>query len=187
MKENPIDLNHLRHTLAHLLAAAVLESNPDAKPTIGPAIDNGFYYDFEFSSPISDKNLPKIEKAMRKLLPSWKEFSHREVSEKDAKELFKGNKYKLELIEGLVADKQNITLYKCGEFEDLCRGGQIDNPAKEIASDSFKLSRTAGAYWRGDEKNTMLTRIYGLAFATKEELDVYETMMVEAEKRDHRK
>jgi threonyl-tRNA synthetase len=187
MKNDSESLNHLRHTLAHLLAAAVLELHPDAKPTIGPAIDNGFYYDFEFSSPISDKDLPRIEKTMRKLLPTWKEFSHREVSENEAKELFKGNKYKLELIDGIVADKQKITLYKCDEFEDLCRGGHIEHPATEIKPDSFKLSRTAGAYWRGDEKNAMLTRIYGLAFSTKEELDVYETMIVEAEKRDHKK
>jgi threonyl-tRNA synthetase len=124
---------------------------------------------------------------MRKLLPTWKEFTRREVSEKEAREVFKGNPYKLELIDGLVADKQKITLYKCGEFEDLCRGGHIEHPSKDIAPDSFKLSRTAGAYWRGDEKNAMLTRIYGLAFATKEELDVYETMIVEAEKRDHKK
>jgi threonyl-tRNA synthetase len=179
--------DRLRHTLAHLLAAAVLELHPDAKPTIGPAIDNGFYYDFEFKTPVSDKDLPKIEKTMRKLLPSWKEFTHREVSEKEAREVFKGNPYKLELIDGLVADKQKITLYKCGDFEDLCRGGHIEHPAQEIKPDSFKLARTAGAYWRGDEKNAMLTRIYGLAFATKNELDEYETMMVEAEKRDHRK
>ena len=130
MKNDPESLNHLRHTLSHLLAAAVLELHPDAKPTIGPAIDNGFYYDFEFKSPVSDKDLPKIEKAMRKLLPTWKEFSHREVSEKEAKELFKGNKYKLELIDGIIADKQKITLYKCGEFEDLCRGGHIEHPAR---------------------------------------------------------
>ena len=202
MKENPIDLNHLRHTLAHLLAAAVLEFHSDAKPTIGPAIDNGFYYDFEFSSPVSDKDLPKIEKAMRKLLPSWKEFTHREVTEKEAREVFKGNKYKIELIDGLVADKQKITLYTAGPynkvptpytlnpkpyFTDLCRGGHVENPSKEISPDSFKLSRTAGAYWRGDEKNAMLTRIYGLAFATKNDLDDYETMLVEAEKRDHKK
>jgi len=187
MKNDPESLAHLRHTLAHLLAAAVLQSNPDALLTIGPAIDNGFYYDFEFKTPVSDKDLPKIEKAMRKLLPTWKEFSHREVSEKEAKEIFKGNPYKLELIDGIVADKQKITLYKCGEFEDLCRGGHIEHPAQEIKPDSFKLARTAGAYWRGDEKNAMLTRIYGLAFATKEELDVYETMIVEAEKRDHKK
>ena len=187
MKNDLESLAHLRHTLAHLLAAAVIEFHSDAKPTIGPAIDNGFYYDFEFSSPVSDKDLPKIEKAMRKLLPSWKEFTHREVTEKEAREVFKGNKYKLELIDGLVADKQKITLYKCGEFEDLCRGGHVEHPSKDIAPDSFKLARTAGAYWRGDEKNTMLTRIYGLAFTTKEALDEYETMIVEAEKRDHKK
>ncbi|MDR3558070.1 MAG: threonine--tRNA ligase [Candidatus Pacebacteria bacterium] len=187
MKENTEKLGHLRHTLAHLLAAAILESNPDALPTIGPAIDNGFYYDFEFKTPVGDKDLPRIEKAMRKLLPSWKEFTHREVTAEEAREIFKGNKYKLELIDGLVADNQKITLYKCGKFEDLCRGGHIEHPNEEIKPDSFKLIRTAGAYWRGNEKNAMLTRVYGLAFLTKEELDAYETMIVEAEKRDHKK
>jgi len=190
MKEKTTDpefLPHLRHTLAHLLAAAVLEGRSDAKPTIGPAVDNGFYYDFEFVEPVSDKDLPRIEKAMRKLLPSWKEFTHREVTEQEAKEIFKGNPYKIELIEEIVSKKEKITLYKCGKFEDLCRGGHIEHPNVEIAPDSFKLARTAGAYWRGDEKNAMLTRVYGLAFATKEALDEYETMIVEAEKRDHKK
>jgi threonyl-tRNA synthetase len=124
---------------------------------------------------------------MRKLLPSWKEFSHREVSESEAKEIFKGNQYKLELINEIASKGEKITLYKCGKFEDLCRGGHVEHPSSEISPDSFKLSRTAGAYWRGDEKNTMLTRIYGLAFNTKIELDDYETMMLEAEKRDHKK
>lgn len=180
-------LEHYRHTLAHLLAAAVLELHPDAKPTIGPAIDNGFYYDFEFAEPIAEADLKEIEKRMRKLLPFWKEMAGKEVSEKEASAFFEGNPYKLELIREIAAQKEPISLYSAGGFTDLCRGGHVENPAKEIAPDSFKLSRVAGAYWRGDEKNKMLTRIYGLAFASKKELDRYETMMKEAEKRDHKK
>ncbi|MDQ2932830.1 MAG: threonine--tRNA ligase [bacterium] len=184
---NPEQLAHLRHTLAHLLAASVLELHPDAKPTIGPAIDNGFYYDFEFSTPITEKDLKDIEKKMRKTLPSWKEMTGKEVTPNEAREAFKDNKYKLELIEEIIAKNEKITLYTAGKFTDLCRGGHCDCPAKDISNDGFKLSRLAGAYWRGDEKNVQLTRIYGLAFATKVELDAYETMIKEAEKRDHRK
>lgn len=184
---NPDQLAHLRHTLAHLTAAAVLELFPETKPTIGPAIDNGFYYDFEFKEPITEKDLKDIEKKMRKLLPSWKEMSGKEVSAEEARATFAGNQYKLELIEEIIGKGEKITLYTAGKFTDLCRGGHSESPAKDIPSDCFKLSRLAGAYWRGDEKNTQLTRIYGLAFATKEELDAYETMVKEAEKRDHRK
>jgi threonyl-tRNA synthetase len=181
------NLPHLRHTLAHLLAAAVLETHPDAKPTIGPAIDNGFYYDFEFTKPISDKDLPILDKKMRELLPDWKKFTHEEVSEKEAREHFKNNPYKLELIDEIAARGEKITLYTCGDFTDLCRGGHLEHPAKEIQPEAFKLTHLAGAYWRGDEKRTMLTRIYGLAFNSKEELDNYETQQEEAKKRDHRK
>jgi threonyl-tRNA synthetase len=182
-------IEHIRHSLAHLLAAAVLEMYPGAKNTIGPAIDNGFYYDFEFpkGKAPSDKDLPKIEKKMKEILPTWKGFTGKEVSAKEARAAFKGNPYKLELIKDLVADKEKITLYTAGSFTDLCRGGHAENPGKDIAPDSFKLARLAGAYWRGDEKNAMLTRIYGLAFGSKKELEDYEAMMKEAEKRDHRK
>jgi threonyl-tRNA synthetase len=189
------NLDHIRHTLAHLMAAAVLELYPDAKPTIGPAIDNGFYYDYEFTGAKPDgtpnkpteKELKDIEKRMRKLLPSWKEMSGKEATEAEAREAFKGNPYKLELISDIIAKGEKITLYTAGKFTDLCRGGHSENPAKDIPADCFKLSRIAGAYWKGDEENTQLTRIYGLAFETKEALDAYENMMKEAEKRDHRK
>ena len=186
-KENNLD--PLRHTLAHLLASAVLELYPNTKNTIGPAIDNGFYYDFEFPTDVklSDKDLHDIEKKMKKNLNSWKEFTHKEVSEKEAKAHFKDNPYKIELIEEIIEKGEKITLYTCGGFTDLCRGGHIDNPSKDIHGDSFKLSHIAGAYWRGSEKNKMLTRIYGLAFETKERLDEYEKQKIEAEKRDHRK
>jgi threonyl-tRNA synthetase len=180
-------LSAKRHTLAHLLAAALLEFHPDAKNTIGPAVDTGFYYDFELSAPLGDKDLKDIEKRMRKLLPSWKEFTHKEVTPEEAMGIFANNPYKLELIEEIVAKGEKITLYTAGHFTDLCRGGHCENPAKEIDSDSFKLSHIAGAYWRGDEKDKMLTRIYGLAFDTKEELDGHLLQQEEAKKRDHRK
>jgi threonyl-tRNA synthetase len=182
-------LSAKRHTLAHLLAAAVLELYPNALPTIGPAIDNGFYYDFEFPADKrpAEGDLKDIEKKMRKLLPSWKEMTGKEVSEKEVREAFKANSYKLELIDDILAKKEPVTLYTAGHFTDLCIGGHSDSPAKDIAGDSFKLTRLAGAYWRGDEKNKQLTRIYGLAFETADELRAYEEMVKEAEKRDHRK
>jgi threonyl-tRNA synthetase len=185
--KNEEHLAHIRHSLAHLLAAAVLEIYPGTKNTIGPAIENGFYYDFEFSTPIGDNDLGKIEQKMRELLKNWKSFDHKEVSENEAKEFFKNNPYKHELIDEIVEKGEKITLYTTGEFTDLCRGGHVENPAKEIKSDTFKLDRVAGAYWRGDEKNKMLTRIYGLAFETKAELEAYEKMRVEARERDHKK
>lgn len=181
------DLSKKRHTLAHLLAAATLEHYPDTKLTLGPAIDNGFYYDMEFSKPLTDADLPKIEKSMKKLLPKWTEFSHREVSVDEARQIFAENPYKLELIEEISAKGEPITLYICAGFEDLCRGGHSDNPSKEIDAESFKLDKLAGAYWRGDEKNKMLTRIYGLAFENKAELDKHIQMMADAKDRDHRK
>lgn len=181
------ELDNIRHSLAHLLAAAVLEYDPEAKLGIGPAIDNGFYYDIKFSRPFSEEILPKLEKRMRATLPSWTAFSRKEVGADEAREYFKNNPYKLELIDDLEKEGATITLYNAGNFTDLCRGGHAENPAKEIKPDSFKLDRVAGAYWRGDEKNTMLTRIYGLAFASKAELDRYIEQREEAKKRDHRK
>lgn len=181
-----------RHTLAHLLAQAVSNRYPNAQLTLGPAIDTGFYYDIDFGTEkIGDADLPKLEAAMRKLLPAWKEFTSEDVSKDAALEKFSTssgiNPYKAELIEGIVERGENIMLYTCGKFTDLCRGGHAEHPAKEIAPDSFALDRVAGAYWRGDEKNPMLTRIYGLAFDTKEELAAYKEQRDEAKKRDHRK
>lgn len=180
------DLEKLRHSLAHLLAAAVLELYPDTKNTIGPAIDNGFYYDFEFSAPLGDDSLKEIEKKMKKLSNTWTSFEKKDVTADEAREFFKDNPYKLELIEEILSKGENITLYTSGKFTDLCRGGHIEN-MKDVSMDAFKLTRVAGAYWRGDEKNKMLTRIYGLAFATAKELDAYEKQQEEARKRDHRK
>ena len=180
-------LHDIRHSLAHLLAAAVLELYPETKVTIGPVIENGFYYDFDLKSPISDKDLPKIEKRMREILKTWKEFTVEEKTFDEAKKYFADNEYKTELIDGLKDKNEKITFYTSGKFTDLCRGGHVENPNKEIKPDSFKLDRTAGAYWRGDEKNKMLTRIYGLAFETKEELDTFLSQREEAKKRDHKK
>ena len=166
-------LRNLRHTLAHLLAAAVGEiyKFDKIKLTLGPAIDNGFYYDIDFGEEkISDSALQKIEDRMRKILPKWTEWQHKEISKEEALAFFK-NEYKTELINEIADRGEKITTYTCGGFTDLCRGGHLENPAKEIDPLSFKLDRVAGAYWRGDEKNKMLTRIYGLAFETKEELE----------------
>lgn len=182
-------LDEKRHTLAHLLAASILERYPHAKATIGPAVENGFYYDFDFSGGEAPKetDLPLIQEAMEQLLPSWDSMGGTEVSEKDARDRFKDNPYKLELIDGIVAAGEPITLYTAGSFTDLCRGGHSEQPAHDLKPGSFSLERIAGAYWRGDEKNPMLTRIYGLAFDTKEELAAYREQQEEAKKRDHRK
>ncbi len=185
---NQDQLAHNRHTLAHLLAQAVITQYPDAKLTLGPAIDNGFYYDVDFGTDkIGDEDLKDLQTFMRKHLSKWTEFTHREVSVDEAKKVFAGNEYKIELVEEIAGRGEKITLYSCGGFEDLCRGGHAENPAQDIPADSFKLDRVAGAYWKGDEKNKMLTRIYGLAFATKEELDAYIAQCDEARARDHKK
>ncbi len=186
---NNDELNQLRHSAAHLLAAALIKLYPEVKIAIGPSIENGFYYDAQFTKPLTEEDLPKIEKVMSDILPSWTEFTHREVSESEARELYQNNPFKLDLIDEIVKKGEKITLYKAGPpadgFEDLCRGGHSENPAKDIGA--FKLLSLAGAYWRGDEKNPMLTRIYGTAFHTQNELDQYLTMLEEAKKRDHKK
>lgn len=182
-------IEHIRHTLAHLLAQAVLEKYPHAKPTIGPAVDDGFFYDFDFSGGDApgDADLKDLQAVMRKNLKKWADWTQEEVTADDARAYFKDNEYKTELINDLEKDGSKITFYTCGEFTDLCRGGHTKSPAQNIDPKSFKLSHLAGAYWRGDEKNTMLTRIYGLAFDTKEELDAHLAILEEAKKRDHRK
>jgi threonyl-tRNA synthetase len=181
-------LEYIRHTLAHLLAAVVVKKYPHAKLTLGPAIENGFYYDIDFSGSDtpSDSDLMKLENLMRNVLPSWTTFTHKEVLADEARAFFAGNPYKLELINEIVDRGEKITLYTAGDFTDLCRGGHCENPAEEIAPDSFSLDKIAGAYWRGSEKNPMLTRIYGLAFASAKELEEYRTQQEEAKKRDHR-
>jgi threonyl-tRNA synthetase len=180
-------LEHKRHSLAHLLAGAVLKLYPDAKLTLGPAVSDGFYYDIDFGSDkVTDNELKEIQKQMKKLLNTWDKFEEQELSPIEAKELFKNNEYKLELINEIESKGENITVYKSGDFVDLCRGGHVES-MKDVDSDCFKLDRVAGAYWRGDEKNKMLTRIYGIAFDTKTELDEYLRKREEAKNRDHRK
>jgi threonyl-tRNA synthetase len=182
-------LHNKRHTLAHLLAAAVVKHYPHAKLTLGPAIDTGFYYDIDFKGGdvLNDEGLKEVQKTMKKILNTWTEFTHQEVTADEAKAVFAGNEYKLELIEEIISRGETITLYTCGGFTDLCRGGHCDHPNKDIDADSFRLDKVAGAYWRGDEKNPMLTRVYGLAFETRDELDIYLHQLEEAKKRDHRK
>lgn len=183
---NP-NLEHKRHTLAHLLAASVRELFPGSENSIGPAIEGGFYQDFEIKGEVSDDTLTTIENKMRELLKDWKHFDRKEVSKEEALAEFSWNKYKSELIEDFSAENKTLTFYTVNGFVDLCRGGHSENPAHDIAPDSFKLTKVAGAYWKGDEKNKMLTRIYGVAFDTKEELDAYLAQQEEAKKRDHRK
>ena len=180
-------LEAIRHSLAHLLAAAVLKLWPDAKRTIGPAIENGFYFDFEFSQPITEADLPRIEKEMRKLLPTWDEFTGSELAAEEAKKEYPNNPYKHELIDEFTKEGQKVTFYKSGDYWDLCRGGHVKHMSAEVKADAFKLTKLAGAYWRGSEKNKMLTRIYGVAFETKDDLETYLKMLEEAQKRDHKK
>jgi len=179
-------LAKIRHSFAHLLGAAVLELYPGSKLAIGPAIDDGFYYDVDGAGKISDADLPRIETEMRKILKTWDKFEKIKETEKSAKEHYVGNPYKNELIQELADKKEDITSYQSGKFVDLCRGGHVES-AKDIDPDGFKLSHVAGAYWRGNEKNPQLTRIYGLAFENKKELDAHITMLKEAKKRDHKK
>ncbi|MBR2543439.1 threonine--tRNA ligase [Candidatus Saccharibacteria bacterium] len=181
------DLEKMRHTLSHVLAAAVLELYPDVAFGIGPAIDNGFYYDIDFNGiKVSDADLPKIEEKMREIIKKGFTMKKRVVSRDEALKWAKEHKqkYKVELIEDLPKDAE-ISFYDMDKlFSDLCKGPHV-NDVKAIGA--FKLSHIAGAYWRGDEKREMLTRIYGLAFETKEELEEYLKQQEEAKARDHRK
>ncbi len=188
MNESNDKLHNIRHSLAHLLAIAVLEKDPMAKLGIGPVIDNGFYYDFEFSNGYtpSPADLKDFQKAMKKMTNKDTAFVGREVSVDEAKKVFKNQPYKTELINEFATEGKPLTLYTTGDFADLCKGGHIET-TKEIDPDSFAITHTAGAYWRGSEKNPMLTRIYGLAFESGADLDAYVKQQEEAKKRDHRK
>ncbi len=179
------NLKNLRHSCAHLLAAAVMNLWPDAKRTIGPAIDNGFYFDFEFSHPISEADFPKIEQKMHEIAKQWDKFVRHELPAEEAKNEYPDNPYKHELIDEIAKKGEKISFYKSGDYWDLCEGGHVDNPKEQLKY--FKLLSIAGAYWRGNEKNKMLTRIYGTCFSTKEELDKYLWQLEEAKKRDHRR
>ncbi|MDD3662978.1 MAG: threonine--tRNA ligase [Candidatus Pacebacteria bacterium] len=180
------NIEHIRHSLAHLLGAGIMELYPKAKLTLGPAIENGFYYDADIPEKITEADLEKIENKMREIFKTWEKFEKKVLSKEEALEMFRGNEYKEELINEIAEKGEEISIYSSGKFFDLCRGGHVDN-IKNIRLDSFKLERIAGAYWRGDEKNKMLTRIYGLAFLSKEELDSYLAQQEEAKKRDHKK
>ncbi len=186
MDENREHLNNLRHSTAHLLAAAVMDIWPEAKRAIGPAIENGFYFDFDFGSvKVTEEDFPKIEAKMLEILPSWKGFERHELSADEAKKEHPGNQYKGELIDEFTKNGEKVSFYKSGDYWDLCRGGHVENPNSALKH--FKLLSVAGAYWRGSEKNKMLTRIYGTAFPSKDELGDYLQMLEEAKKRDHKK
>ena len=180
-----IELSTLRHSTAHVMAEAVLELFPDAQIAIGPAIENGFYYDFDLPRPLTDADLETITKNMRKIINSGREFVRKEVTREEAKEIFKNQKYKLELLEA-IPEGENVTTYTQGSFTDLCRGPHVES-TKELCADGFKLLSIAGAYWRGNEKNKMLTRIYATAWGSKEDLRAYMDHLADIEKRDHRK
>jgi threonyl-tRNA synthetase len=203
MSNNKFDIEVIRHSTSHLLAAAVLELFPEAKFGIGPVISNGFYYDFDLPRNLTPEDLPKIEQKMRQLMKHGAKFERKEMSINEAIEMFKkiNQNYKVELLEDIkkhgttnlneegehemTADKNNIvSVYQTGNFIDLCRGPHV-NSAQSLGA--FKLTKIAGAYWRGNEKNKMLQRIYGVALTTQKELDDYLKSIEEAEKRDHRR
>jgi threonyl-tRNA synthetase len=180
-------LDAVRHSLAHLLAAAVLKKYPQAKLGIGPTIEHGFYYDFKFPESISEEELKEFEATMKDLVKKGLPFTGEHVSAAGAKERFRDQPFKLELIEEFEKEGKELTIYQTGDiFSDLCRGGHVEN-TKEIDPRAFTLTHLAGAYWRGSEKNSQLTRIYGLAFSNKEELEAHLTMLEDAKKRDHKK
>jgi len=206
--ENSEQLHKIRHSLAHIMAAAIQRLKPEASFGVGPAIDNGFYYDFMVDENFTEAEMKAIEKEMRSIINQKLSFEHEVWPIDKAIEYFenKNQAFKVELLKDLktkgstaVADAgdedlaqiesggvKEVSIYKTGDFVDLCRGPHVDNTS-EIASDCFKLNRTSGVYWRGKEENPQMQRVYGLAFETKDKLSQYLEMLVEAEKRDHRK
>ncbi len=192
-------LYRIRHSLAHIMAQAVLEIFPNAKIAIGPPVEDGFYYDFELPRPITADDLAVIEKRMREIIAEGHEFVRREVSPDEAREIFKDQPYKLELIEDILqrgtdeygnplppGQQPVLSVYQHSSFVDLCRGPHVEH-TRQINPKAFKLSHIAGAYWRGDENNPMLTRIYGVAWETPKQLRQYLQWREEAAKRDHRR
>jgi len=190
-------LYKIRHSAAHIMAQAVVEMFPDAKYTIGPPIENGFYYDFDLPRNLTPEDLEQIEKRMRQIVQGKHEFKKKVISADEAREVFKDQPYKIELIDGLekggldeygnpLKEKPEISIYQHDTFTDLCRGPHVHN-TKEVKQDAFKLMSIAGAYWRGDENNKMLQRIYGTAWENAQQLKDYLWQMEEAKKRDHRK
>ncbi len=190
-------LYKIRHSAAHIMAQAVLEIFPDGKVTIGPPVENGFYYDFDLPRNLTPEDLEKIEKRMRSIIQGGFEFKKTIVSAEEARKIFADQPYKLELIDGLekggldeygepLKEKPEISIYQQDTFTDLCRGPHVDN-TRQIKPTAVKLMSVAGAYWRGDEKNKMLQRIYGTAWESEQQLKDYLWQLEEAKKRDHRK
>ncbi|HVF25849.1 MAG TPA: threonine--tRNA ligase [Anaerolineales bacterium] len=190
-------LYKIRHSAAHIMAQAVLELFPDGKISIGPPIENGFYYDFDLPRNLTPEDLQQIEKRMRQIVQSKHEFQKKVVSAEEAREIFKDQPYKIELIEGLekggldeygepLKERPEISIYQQDTFVDLCRGPHVQS-TKEVKQDAFKLMSIAGAYWRGDENNKMLQRIYGTAWENAQQLKDHLQQLEEAKKRDHRK
>ena len=191
------DLYRLRHSAAHIMAQAVVEMIPEAKYTIGPPIENGFYYDFDLPRNLTPEDLEQIEKRMRQIIAGRHDFQRQVVSADEARQIFKDQPYKLELVDGLeqggfdeygnpLEEKPEISIYNSDTFVDLCRGPHVEN-TRQINPSAIKLMQVSGAYWRGDEKNKMLQRIYGTAWKTAQQLEEYLWQIEEAKKRDHRK
>lgn len=183
VKEEKLD--KLRHSMAHVMAEAVLEIFPEGKVAIGPAIEDGFYYDFDLPRSLKPEDLEDISLRMKKIILEKQDFIRKVVSREEAAKLFSGQDYKIELLEAIPED-ENVSLYSQGKFTDLCRGPHVEN-TKELNPESFKLLSIAGAYWRGDEKRPMLQRIYGTAWENPKDLRMYLAKLEEIEKRDHRK
>jgi len=182
LPSDPDGVEILRHSTAHIMAAAVKELFPKAMITIGPAIENGFYYDFDVETPFTPEDLVRIEERMREIVKADLPFVRDEATKDQARALFPGEPYKEELLADI--PDATVSLYRMGDFLDLCRGPHVPGTGRVGA---FRLMSTAGAYWRGDSKNRMLTRIYGAAFASKKELDEHLRILEEIRKRDHRK
>lgn len=188
MAENTVAedrLEVIRHSMAHVMAEAVLEMFPDAQIAIGPAIENGFYYDFDLPRPLQTEDLDEITDRMKNIISQNKMFERRVVSRAEAAKVFAGQKYKLELLEA-IPEGEEVSIYNQGGFTDLCRGPHVKS-TKELNKDAFKLLSIAGAYWRGKETNPMLTRIYGTAWSNPKELRLYLDHLEDIKKRDHRK
>ena len=184
--QDPAGIDNIRHSLAHLLAMAVLKKFPKAKLGIGPTIENGFYYDFKLPKPIGPEDLKEFETEIKRLISEKLDFKGEKVTPQKARKLYKDQPFKLDLIKEFSKEKKQLTLYHTGKFTDLCRGGHVKNTS-EINPEAVKLTKIAGAYWRGDEKKPQLTRIYGVAFESKNGLENYIKLQEEAEKRDHKK
>jgi threonyl-tRNA synthetase len=182
---NDNKLERIRHSASHVMAQAVLEMFPEGKIAIGPAIQDGFYYDFDLPRPLTPDDLQQIEARMKEIIKGKHKFVRQELSRKDALDMFQDQPYKLELIEEL-PEGETISIYAHDTFTDLCRGPHMDNTA-QIKANALKLMSVAGAYWRGDEHRPMLQRIYGTAWSNRGELDAHLKKLADLEARDHRK